>query len=77
MFDEALDLFREVTGELVLGIEDLLVERLRVLILEGQMAADKAVEDDTCRPDVSLGTNILQALDELRRCITGRAASSH
>lgn len=64
MLDEVLDFIAQIAGELVVGRKNLLIKALCVLVFEGKMAADQAVEDNSSAPNVCFGTDVLQSFDE-------------
>ena len=54
-----------------------MIQALRVLVLEWQVAAYQAVQNNACAPYVRLWPNVLQSLDQFRRGIARRAAGRH
>lgn len=54
-----------------------MIQTLRVLVLEGKVTADEAVEHNSCAPDVSLGPNVFESFDQLGRSVTWRATSCY
>ena len=50
VFNQITNFTAQITGEFVVGAEDLLVEALGVIVLEGQVTAHEGVEDDACGP---------------------------
>ena len=61
--DQTLDLVAQVACELVSSIQNLLVQALRVRVLKGKVTTDHREKYDTCTPEISLWTNVLQPLD--------------
>ena len=70
VFDKVLDFLAEEAGELVAGVEDLLVETLRVRVFEGQVAINHREENDTRTPEVSVRSEVLEAFYQLWCSIT-------
>lgn len=73
LLNEVLALRREELGHLVIGSHNLLVQIRCLGVLEGEVASDHGVENDTTRPNVRLQTVISLPGDHLGRCIAWRA----
>ena len=63
--DKVLALRRKELGHLVVGSHDLLVEVRGLWVLEGQVASDHGVEDDSAGPNVGLQTVVTLSSDHL------------
>lgn len=74
--DELSAVVANPVGNFELAVNDLLVEYVGVLVLEGQVAADHGKQDDSAGPDVYLGPMIGLATDHLWRRIARRTTSS-
>ena len=73
---QVLGLIAEERRQFVLSIQNLLVQFLRVLVLERQIAADHGVQDDSAGPNVGTESEVPLALDHLGRSVARTAASS-
>jgi hypothetical protein len=74
VFNKTLRLTRQLTGNLVASVKNLLVKTLRIRIFERQVAAQQRVQNDACAPDVSLLTYIFEAFNQLWCCVAGGPA---
>lgn len=69
-----MDLLAQETGEFVARIKNFLIQALRVGVFEWQVSIYHREQDNTRAPQVCLRPQILQAFDQLGRCIAWRAA---
>ena len=74
--DKILDFFGEEGWQLEVRFQDLLVERLGVLVFEGKVATSFCIEDDACTPQVCFRPYVFFAFDELRSSIARGTTSS-
>mmetsp|Transcript_60647 Transcript_60647/g.144532 ORF Transcript_60647/g.144532 Transcript_60647/m.144532 type:complete len:268 (-) Transcript_60647:229-1032(-) len=72
--NEVHNIFADEIGNLILGIQDLLVKLSMVLVLKGQESAHQRKEDDAAAPYIHHGRKVLVARNHLWSCIAGRAA---
>lgn len=74
--DQVFDFLGEEGWQLEVRFQDLLVERLGVLIFKGQVATGFRIENDACTPQVGFRTYVFFAFNEFRSCIARGATSS-
>lgn len=72
---QVLGLFAEERWEFVVGVQNLLVQLLRVLVLERQVPTDHGVQDDSAGPDVCTESEVPLALDHLGSGVARTTAS--
>lgn len=71
---QVLGLVAEERRQFVFSVQNLLIQLLRVLVLERQIAADHGVQDDSAGPNVGAESEVPLALDHLGRGVARTAA---
>ena len=71
---QILSVLRQKRRHLVLSLDDLLVQLLRVLVLERQVSADHGIENDAGAPDICTESVVTLSANHLRGSVAGAAA---
>ena len=71
---QILTLGREEIGYLIFGLDDFLIQLLRVLVLKWQVATNHSVENHAARPDVRTKSVVALTPDHLGRGVAGTPA---
>ena len=65
----------EPARDVVFALLDFFVQYVDVVVVEGEIAAEKSVEENAHAPEIGLGAQVAPAADELGRGVGWRSAA--